>query len=109
MSAVKKTTTKKISKMHRLLNTMKEVGGMTHEAIVKYLLRGTGKKYDSTTRKYFDSTLYGNSARVGVLEGFCWRRKDGAWKVKGRTKIVGPFNPRRKTEPAAYVYDTFPW
>ncbi len=83
---------------------------MTHEEIVKYLLRGTGVKYDPTTRKYFDSTLYGTKNRVGVLEGFCWRRKDGAWKVKGRTKIVGPFNPRRKAEAAYYDgYEDIPW
>lgn len=95
---------KKKSKIEKLLINMKTVGGMNHEEIVKFLLRGTGKKYGPTTRKYFDSTLYGNANRVGVLEGFCWRRRDGAWKVKGRTKIQGPFNPRRKTETTTSDY-----
>jgi hypothetical protein len=84
---------------------MKDVGGMTHEEIVKFLLRGTGHKYTPTTRKYFDSTLYGTKARVGVLEGFCWRKKDGSWKVKGRTKLEGPFNPRRAESTSRYPSD----
>lgn len=91
-------TTKKKSKtpkIQRLLNTMKDVGGLTHEQIVKFLLRGTGKKYDTTTRKYFDSTLYGTNFREGVFERFCWRLKNGKWKIRGGAKIEGPFNPRR--------------
>jgi hypothetical protein len=93
----KKKTVEKKSKIHRLLLNMKKVGGMTHEQMVKFLLAGTGIEYDQTTRKYFDSTLYGTRTRTGALENFCWRKKNGVWKVRGRAKIKAPFNPRRET------------
>ena len=100
MSAKKKVkkVTKRKSKSEKLLNHMRKVGGLKHEQIVKFMLRGTGSKYDRTTRRYFDSTLYGTNERVGILEGFCWRRRDGVWKVKGRAKIQAPFNPRRSPD-----------
>ncbi len=42
---------------------------------------------------YWNSTLYGNSARVGVLERFCRRNKDGRYQTVRR--VARPFVPVR--------------
>lgn len=94
---------KKTPKIQKLLEKMVDER-LTHEQMVRFLLRGTGKTYDRSTRRMFDSNLYGNSNRVGVLERYCRRYRDGSWKVRRGVKVTGPFNPvRTKTVTETYA------
>ncbi len=85
----------RMTKMEKLLNKIKEEGGMTHEDIVRFLLKSSGNQYNPTTRSWFDSNLYGTKTREGVLERFCRKLRNGKWKMKAGITIEAPFSPRR--------------
>ena len=61
---------KRTTKSEKLLKAIQKAGpsGLSHKEIVKFLLRGTGRKYSNETRRLYDSTLYGNRTRYGLLE-----------------------------------------
>jgi hypothetical protein len=80
-------------KFQRLLEKLRHQP-MTHKEIVLFLLEGT--EYNNATRRYFDSCLYGTTAREGILERFCRRRLDGRWQLRSsRKRIEAPFTPLR--------------
>lgn len=82
-------------KLGRLLEELRK-RPMTHKEIVQFLLSDTGVEYDASTRKYYDSTLYGSSTREGVLERFCRQRRDGRWQLRAvNRRIEAPFTPVR--------------
>lgn len=66
----KKRTTK-AQKLRKFLGTPK-----THKQIVQFLLRGTGNRYNETTRKYYDPMLYGTPAGTGFLYQECYQYSD---------------------------------
>lgn len=73
---------------------------MNREEITNFLIsRSAGKlSYDGTyaTKAAFDywnSTLYGNRNRVGLLERFCRQNKDGRYQTI--RKVERPFLPVR--------------
>lgn len=92
---------KRLTKLERLLRTIGERGSMTHKEIVQYLLRGTGNRYNDTTRKYYDGLLYtsrGARTRYGILPQFCVQNLDGSYSLSSYTRI--PLGM-----PATYSYE----
>lgn len=73
------------SKLDKLLTEMRRRGSMTHKEMVQFLLRGTGNRYNETTRKYYDGVLYNTygatRTRYGLLGNFCQKNADGTWSV----------------------------
>jgi len=91
---------KRVTKNEKLLRAIQKAGrvGLSHKQIVKFMLRGTGRTYSATTRKLYDSTLYGNNSRTGVLD-LCNQNDDGNYTWDSSVSIVGPFTEGR--------YETF--
>lgn len=81
------------TKLSKLLTRLKR-SPMTHKQVVKFLLKDVCS-YDSTTRKYFDNSLYSSSTKVGFFEKFAYKNADGLWAVRKNRKAVSPFTSTR--------------
>lgn len=96
------------TKTEKLLKEIQKAGkkGLSHKDIVKFLLRGTGRKYGADSRRLFDSRLYGTSTRTGVLER-CDRNYDnGNYTLSKKATLEGPFTD--KVEPYTPFYSDDP-
>jgi hypothetical protein len=81
------------TKTEKLLREIQKAGktGLSHKEIVKFLLRGTGRKYSADTRRLFDSRLYGTNSRTGVLERCERNFKNGNYTLSKKASTEGPF------------------
>lgn len=73
---------KKKTKSEKLQTELRRRGTMTHAQMVRFLLRGTGAQYSSKTRNYYDPMLYGREDRLGFLEQYCTKNRDGSYSVR---------------------------
>lgn len=90
---MKSTTTK----LEVLLKTM-EFRPMTYTQIKEFLFSLDGRKKHA--RGAYDTSLYGDFEREGVLQRFCRRTKGGKWKTV--RPVVGPFTRRRNYVPVSF-------
>jgi hypothetical protein len=84
---------RRTTKTEKLLREIQKAGktGLSHKEIVKFLLRGTGRKYGPETRRLFDSRLYGTNSRSGVLERCDRNFKNGNYTLSKKATTEGPF------------------
>jgi hypothetical protein len=78
-------------KIESLLVEIRERGSMSHKEMVEFLLTGTDHFYNEKTRKHYDSILYGNKDRYGVLNRYCKRVGHGRWAIRSYTVIAPPY------------------
>lgn len=84
---------KRTTKTEKLFKAVQAAGkkGLSHKEIVKFLLRGTGRKYGPETRRLYDSRLYGTRSRTGVLENLDRDFKTGNYTLPKKASTKGPY------------------
>lgn len=83
----------RVYKFETLLKTLASKP-MNREEITKFLIsRSGGMLSYSTSWDAYNSSLYGTTTRVGLLERFCRRNNDGRYQTI--RKVARPFTPVR--------------
>ena len=79
---------------------------MNREEITNFLCsRSGGKLSFGQAYDYWNSSLYGTSTRVGILERFTRQNKDGRFQTV--RKVARPFTPQRwGTTDDTYIQNT---
>lgn len=72
---------KRVTKTEKLLREVERRGSMSHKNIVKFLLRGTGNEYNSSTRTHYDSMLYGTPDRTGLFGRTLFQNEDRTYST----------------------------
>ncbi|MBV8068291.1 MAG: hypothetical protein JO270_00200 [Acidobacteriaceae bacterium] len=88
---------RRVTKSEKLLRAIQKAGpkGLSHKQIVQFLLRGTGRKYGPDTRRLYDSTLYGNSSRYGLLDRCSKDWATGNYTLPEYADTAGPFTTKK--------------
>jgi len=89
---------KTVTKTEKLLRQLKKTkNGMTRKEMVTFLLSLSHNAYSASLNdnRNYNSTLYGTSARTGILEKFCKKTGEGTYVLRKSAKIEGPFTEAR--------------
>ena len=83
----------RVYKFEALLKTLATTP-MNRQEITNFLISRSGGKlsYD-VAYDYYNSSLYGTTTRVGLLERFCRQNNDGRYQTV--RKVARPFTPTR--------------